>query len=266
MVDERGRPIWTRPSGREARRARGRSRTCTSAWHSVPAGARGHRLPMKPGTQTVALVGPHGRREEHGHRACCYASMTWAPASGPRGRHRRAPVTQASLRRHIGLVPQEPFLFSGAIGDNIRYGGRTPPHEEIEAAARLVERTISSSPCPRIRPSGGRARRRSEPGPAAAGHFRPRGDEGSAHPDPGRGHRSVDTRTEALIQSALAERLVGRTTLVIAHRLSTDQAGRPDPRAAGRSHHGARHPRGVADCRGCLRRPLSASVPGTVEG
>ena len=47
-------------------------------------------------------------------------------------------VTQASLRAQLGLVPQEPFLFSGSVAANIRYGRMDATQEEVEAAARLA--------------------------------------------------------------------------------------------------------------------------------
>jgi len=47
-------------------------------------------------------------------------------------------VKQRSLRRQTGLVPQEPFLFSGTIGDNIRFGRPSAPQSAVEAAALLA--------------------------------------------------------------------------------------------------------------------------------
>lgn len=55
--------------------------------------------------------------------ACCWTIKT-------------SRVTQHSLRRHLAYVPQEPFLFSGTVGDNIRYGNPDASRESVESASR----------------------------------------------------------------------------------------------------------------------------------
>jgi ATP-binding cassette subfamily B protein/subfamily B ATP-binding cassette protein MsbA len=131
-------------------------------------------------------------------------------------------VTRASLRRQIAVVLQEPFLFSGTVADNIRYGRLEATQEEIEAAARAVDAHDFIARLPQgyestIGEGGGTLSQgqRQLLAFARALLANPRIlilDEATAN---------IDTRTEATIQRALATILAGRTNVVIAHRLST---------------------------------------------
>lgn len=131
-------------------------------------------------------------------------------------------VTQASLRRQIGVVFQDTVLLSGTVAENIAFGRKDATQAEIEQTAQIanVHELITSLP-------QGYATRLGEQGTslsqgqqqllsiARALLINPRIlilDEATS---------SIDTRTEALVQEALARLLKHRTSFVIAHRLST---------------------------------------------
>ncbi len=131
-------------------------------------------------------------------------------------------VTQESLRQQMGVVLQDPFLFSGTVRENLTYARPGASDREIEAAARAVgahEFILTLE--------HGYATRVGEGGAILSGGQRqlisfaralladPRIlilDEATA---------SIDTQTERVIQTALERLLHGRTSFVIAHRLST---------------------------------------------
>jgi ATP-binding cassette subfamily B protein len=128
----------------------------------------------------------------------------------------------ASLRRHIGVVPQETFLFSATVRENIAYGRPEATLEAVEQAARLaqahafimeMEAGYDTKIGERgIRPSGGQKQRLAL---ARAILMDPAIlilDEATS---------AVDTETEHEIQRALEQVMQGRTSLIIAQRLST---------------------------------------------
>ena len=131
-------------------------------------------------------------------------------------------VAQQSLRRQTGIVPQEPFLFSGTIADNIAFGQPDAPQEVLESAARLANahefiESLSDGYQTVIQEGGVNLSvgQRQLICIARAALADPRiliMDEATS---------SVDTLTEMLIQDALQRLLAGRTAFVIAHRLST---------------------------------------------
>jgi len=127
-----------------------------------------------------------------------------------------------SLRRQIGLVLQDNFLFSASVMENIRYGRPDATDEEVIAVARLANADAFIERLPDgyqtvlgERGSGLSQGQRQLIAIARAALANPRIlilDEATS---------SVDTRTERLIQKALEKLLRGRTSFVIAHRLST---------------------------------------------
>jgi ABC-type multidrug transport system fused ATPase/permease subunit len=131
-------------------------------------------------------------------------------------------VTQKSLRSQLAIVTQEPFLFSGTVLDNIRYGRLEATEEEVYDAARAAnaDEFIRKLPEGYLTHVGERGKLLSQGqrqliSIARAVLADPRIlilDEATA---------SIDTRTEVLIQTALNKLLQGRTSFVIAHRLST---------------------------------------------
>ena len=131
-------------------------------------------------------------------------------------------VTQQSLRRQIGLVPQDPFLFSGTIEDNIRYGHPNASHEDMVNAARTagahdfiihLEEGYST-------PVGERG------GNLSSGQLQMVCLARAILANPpililDEATSSVDTTTEQIMQHSLRHLAKGRTCLIIAHRLST---------------------------------------------
>lgn len=177
-------------------------------------------LHIKAG-QTVAIVGPTGAGKSTiaGLLARFYDIQQGAVLID--GQDVRD-VTQASLRSQIGIVLQEPFLFTGTIRDNIRYGRLGATDEEIEEAARAVgaHNLIMRLPDGYTTPIRERGRNLSVGQRQLISFARalladPRIlilDEATAN---------IDTFTEVLVQQGLKRLLHGRTAIVIAHRLST---------------------------------------------
>ena len=131
-------------------------------------------------------------------------------------------MTLASLRREIGVIAQDPFLFSATVRENIAFGRPESTDEEIERAARLAQAHEFVEALPEgydtvigergITLSGGQRQRVAI---ARALVVDPRIlilDDATA---------SVDASTEARIRDGLREAMRGRTTIIIAHRLST---------------------------------------------
>ena len=131
----------------------------------------------------------------------------------------------ADLRRHIGIVNQDPFLFSASIAENIRFGTSGATDADVHAAARprpggrppFIEALLRQGYDTVIGERGLHTQRRS----ATAHRDRARARDGPAHPHPRRRHLSVDVETEFKIRAALQEVMHGRTTFIIAHRPST---------------------------------------------
>jgi ATP-binding cassette subfamily B protein/subfamily B ATP-binding cassette protein MsbA len=177
-------------------------------------------LHIHPG-ETVALVGETGAGKT---TLVKLLSRFYDPTAGciRADGHDLRNVTQASLRRQMGVVLQDPFLFNGSVMDNIRFGRLAATDAEVEAAAQAVgahdfivhlrkgyETSVEEGG---VMLSVGQRQLLSF---ARALLADPRIlilDEATS---------SVDTQTEQIIQKALARLLKGRTSFVIAHRLST---------------------------------------------
>jgi ATP-binding cassette subfamily B protein len=180
----------------------------------------GFSLHVRPG-ETVAFVGPTGA----GKTTITSLVARFYDVTGGRilvDGHDVRQVQRQSLARRMGVVLQEAFLFSGTVLDNIRYARPEATQDEVERAARAVgahdfiarlehgydtelhERGQNLSVGQRQLISFARA--------VIANPRILILDEATAN---------VDTRTEAVIQSALQEMLQNRTSFVIAHRLST---------------------------------------------
>ena len=181
---------------------------------------RDFNLHVKPG-ETVALVGQTG------------AGKTTVTALVPRfydvsgGRvlidgHDIRHIKRQSLARRMGIVLQEPFLFTGTVAENIKYGRPTASDEEMEEAARAVGAHEFI-----MRLEDGYGTHLTERGQnLSVGQRQLIAFARAILADPrililDEATANVDTRTEAIIQRALAELLKNRTSFVIAHRLST---------------------------------------------
>ena len=174
-----------------------------------------------PAGKTLALVGPSGG----GKTTLCHLLPRFYELSGGRilldGQDIRS-VKRESLRRNIGIVSQDVFLFNADIAENIRYGKPDATDEEVRRAARLADIDEYASSLPEgyhtivgergVKLSGGQKQRI-----AIARAFLKNPpvlilDEATS---------ALDNITEQMIQKSLAELSDGRTVIVVAHRLST---------------------------------------------
>ncbi|WP_062203399.1 ABC transporter ATP-binding protein [Aureimonas sp. AU12] len=177
-------------------------------------------LEVKPG-ETIAFVGPSGAGKT---TLCSLVPRFYDVSAGAiliDGIDVRS-MTLASLRRHIGVVSQDVFLFGGTIRENIAYGRLDASEADILTAMERAHLTQTIAALPNgldtvvgergVKLSGGQKQRLSiarmflkDPAVLIL-------DEATS---------ALDTETERAIQASLAELAAGRTTLVIAHRLST---------------------------------------------
>ena len=175
------------------------------------------------GGEAVALVGPSGA----GKSTVFQLMLRFFDAQSGGIRFDGIDITQldpGDLRRNIAVVSQEPVIFSGSIAANIRYGREEASEAEVRAAAQAAaaiefieklpqgfdtvvgERGVTLSGGQRQRLAIARAILRDAPLLLL--------DEATS---------ALDAENERLVQTALANLMVGRTTLVIAHRFSTIQ-------------------------------------------
>jgi len=173
--------------------------------------------------EAVALVGPSGA----GKSTVFQLMLRFFEAQSGRVSFDGVDITRLDpidLRRNIAVVAQEPVIFSGSIADNIRYGREDATQAQVRAAAEAAaasefieklpngfdtlvgERGVTLSGGQRQRLAIARAILRDAPLLLL--------DEATS---------ALDAENERLVQTALANLMVGRTTLVIAHRFSTIQ-------------------------------------------
>jgi ATP-binding cassette subfamily B multidrug efflux pump len=131
-------------------------------------------------------------------------------------------VSRVSLRRQLGVVLQQSFLFSESVLENIRYGRLSATDEEVLAAARLAH----ADGFIRRLPQGYHTILSERGESLSQGQRQLLSIARAVLADPAilildEATSSVDTRTEVSIQQALSELMRGRTSFVIAHRLST---------------------------------------------
>jgi ATP-binding cassette subfamily B protein len=179
-------------------------------------------LHVPPG-QTVALVGSTGAGKS---TMAKLMARVYDPTSGRVlvDGHDLREVTASSLRSQMGIVPQEAFLFSGTIGENIAFGRADATPEEVEAAARAVgaHEFIAGLEQGYDTPTGERGAQLS------AGQRQLVAFARALIADPrilvlDEATSNVDIQTEGRIEAGLRRLLAGRTAIVIAHRLSTIQ-------------------------------------------
>jgi ATP-binding cassette subfamily B protein len=180
-----------------------------------------------PAGQTIALVGATGAGKS---TMAKLAARFYDPT---RGRvlvdeHDLKDISSHSLRSQMGIVPQEAFLFSGTVGENIAFGRPDADDAGIRAAAGAVgaEEFISELPSGYDTEVGERGAQLS------AGQRQLIAFARALIADPrililDEATSNVDLHTEGRIEAAMRRLLAGRTSIVIAHRLSTiRQAGR----------------------------------------
>ena len=177
-------------------------------------------LHVPPG-QTVALVGSTGAGKS------TLAKLVARFYDPDRGLvrvdgHDLRDVTERSLRSQLGIVPQESFLFSGTIRENIAFGRPDATDDDVGAAARAVgaHEFIERLPDGYDTEVGERG------GQLSAGQRQLVAFARAAAADPrililDEATSNVDVRTESQIERGLRRLLAGRTAIVIAHRLST---------------------------------------------
>ena len=191
------------------------SATC----HDVPI-IKGMTLDAKAG-ETIALVGPTGAGKTTIINLLTRFYEIQNGAITIDGKDIRS-VRKADLRRQLGIVLQDTFLFSDTVMENIRFGRLGATDAECIHAAELAD----ADHFIRLLPQGYQTRLSERAGNLSQGQRQLLSIARAILADPAilildEATSSVDTRTEARIQKALLRLMQGRTSFVIAHRLST---------------------------------------------
>jgi ATP-binding cassette subfamily B protein len=177
-------------------------------------------LHVKPG-ETIAIVGSTGAGKS------TLTSLVARFYDVTEGRllidgHDIRNIQKLSIARRLGIVLQDPFLFSGSVRENIRYGRLDATDEEIEEAAK----TVGAHDFVKRLPDGYDTDLHERGSNFSVGQRQLIAFARAVIADPriiilDEATANVDTRTEVVIQKALNKMLKGRTSFVIAHRLST---------------------------------------------
>ena len=176
--------------------------------------------------ESIALVGPTGAGKSTVINLLC----RFYNLSGGRillhdragGVHDISQVTLHSLRSQLGIMLQESFIFSGTLMDNIRYGRLDATDSEVREAARRVR----ADELIRRMPMGYKTEIKERGSNLSQGERQLVAFARTLLSDPAilildEATSSIDTQTEKLLQEGIAEMLRGRTSIIVAHRLST---------------------------------------------
>jgi ATP-binding cassette, subfamily B, multidrug efflux pump len=171
--------------------------------------------------QTIALVGPTGAGKTTLINLLSRFYEIDAGSIVIDGKDIRS-VRKDDLRKQLGIVLQDTFLFSDTVMENIRFGKLDATDEEVVEAAQMAD----ADPFIRQLPEGYQTGLSERAGNLSQGQKQLLSIARAILSDPGilildEATSSVDTRTEARIQKALLRLMEGRTSFVIAHRLST---------------------------------------------
>ena len=182
-------------------------------------------LHVKPG-ESIALVGPTGAgKSTIINMLCRFYNLNGGRIllHAEDGKtHDISQVTLHSLRSQLGIMLQDSFIFSGTLMDNIRYGRLDATDAEVKEAARRVR----ADEFIRKLPDGYKTEIRERGGNLSQGEKQLVAFARTLLSDPAilildEATSSIDTQTEKLLQEGIQEMLKGRTSIIVAHRLST---------------------------------------------